>query len=144
SSFARCLVEVNSEADLVDVVTIGIPSLTRDGNKKKRKGKSKSNNGGRFVGPLVKQNVRYEPKATTSKPKQGATNVVNASKLSCMLKSTGTSSKKDNITISNSYSALENEEEEDKEHVKNVYDESANLFLNSKISESSSFMAAAG
>nr|GEW95238.1 hypothetical protein [Tanacetum cinerariifolium] len=31
SSFARCLIEVNSEADLVDVVTIGIPSLTRDG-----------------------------------------------------------------------------------------------------------------
>ncbi|GJV75461.1 zinc knuckle CX2CX4HX4C containing protein [Tanacetum coccineum] len=27
-SFARCLIEVNSEADLVDVVTIGIPSLT--------------------------------------------------------------------------------------------------------------------
>ncbi|GKE38390.1 zinc knuckle CX2CX4HX4C containing protein, partial [Tanacetum coccineum] len=31
SSFARCLIKVNSEADLVDVVTIGIPSLTRDG-----------------------------------------------------------------------------------------------------------------
>ncbi|GJR42435.1 zinc knuckle CX2CX4HX4C containing protein [Tanacetum coccineum] len=31
SSFARCLVEVNSEADLVDVVTISIPSLMRDG-----------------------------------------------------------------------------------------------------------------
>ncbi|GKD27769.1 hypothetical protein Tco_1233983 [Tanacetum coccineum] len=28
SSFARCLIKVNSEADLVDVVTIGIPSLT--------------------------------------------------------------------------------------------------------------------
>ncbi|GJX10308.1 hypothetical protein Tco_0642423 [Tanacetum coccineum] len=28
SSFARCLIEVNSEADLVDVVTIGIPSLS--------------------------------------------------------------------------------------------------------------------
>ncbi|GJY08879.1 hypothetical protein Tco_0377064, partial [Tanacetum coccineum] len=27
SSFARCLIEVSSEADLVDVVTIGIPSL---------------------------------------------------------------------------------------------------------------------
>ncbi|GJY34470.1 zinc knuckle CX2CX4HX4C containing protein [Tanacetum coccineum] len=31
SSFARCLIEVNSEADLMDVVTIGIPSLTGDG-----------------------------------------------------------------------------------------------------------------
>ncbi|GKB59950.1 hypothetical protein Tco_0916136 [Tanacetum coccineum] len=30
SSFARCLIEVNSEADLVDVDTIGIPSLTKD------------------------------------------------------------------------------------------------------------------
>ncbi|GKB73282.1 retrotransposon protein, putative, ty1-copia subclass [Tanacetum coccineum] len=28
SSFARCLIEVNSEADLMDVVTIGIPSLS--------------------------------------------------------------------------------------------------------------------
>nr|GFB50445.1 zinc knuckle CX2CX4HX4C [Tanacetum cinerariifolium] len=30
SSFARCLIEVNSEADLVDVVTSGIPSLIED------------------------------------------------------------------------------------------------------------------
>nr|GEV03539.1 hypothetical protein [Tanacetum cinerariifolium] len=138
SSFARCLVEVNSEADLVDVVTVGIPSLTGMVSPKKqsvlsmnggnpcvifirylvmfvtialRKGKSKSNNGGQFFGPFVKQNVTYEPKATTSKPKKGATNVGNASKLSSMLKSTGTSSKKDNITMLNSYSALENEEE---------------------------------
>nr|GFC23591.1 zinc knuckle CX2CX4HX4C [Tanacetum cinerariifolium] len=28
SIFARCLIEVNSEADLVDVVIIGVPSLT--------------------------------------------------------------------------------------------------------------------
>ncbi|GJY99640.1 zinc knuckle CX2CX4HX4C containing protein, partial [Tanacetum coccineum] len=129
SSFARCLIEVNSEADLVDVVTIGIPSLSEDdftketirveyewrpprcdtckifghvhdycpkkvvsppivatsnvvtpnvektndgfqtvGKKKKRKGKSKSTNGGQFTGPSVKHNVRYEPKATTSAP----------------------------------------------------------------------------
>ncbi|GKD19124.1 zinc knuckle CX2CX4HX4C containing protein [Tanacetum coccineum] len=31
SSFARCLIKVNSEADLVDVVTIGVPSLYVDG-----------------------------------------------------------------------------------------------------------------
>nr|GFA25440.1 zinc knuckle CX2CX4HX4C [Tanacetum cinerariifolium] len=31
SSFARCLIEVNSEAGLVDVVTVGIPSLTGEG-----------------------------------------------------------------------------------------------------------------
>nr|GEY71842.1 zinc knuckle CX2CX4HX4C [Tanacetum cinerariifolium] len=42
---------------------------------KKRKGKSKSTNGGQFVGPSVKQNVRYEPKAATIVPKKGATNV---------------------------------------------------------------------
>ncbi|GKD33559.1 zinc knuckle CX2CX4HX4C containing protein, partial [Tanacetum coccineum] len=30
SSFARCLIEVNSKADLVDVITIGIPSLSED------------------------------------------------------------------------------------------------------------------
>ncbi|GJU69567.1 zinc knuckle CX2CX4HX4C containing protein [Tanacetum coccineum] len=30
SSFAQCLIEVNSEVDLVDVVTIGIPSLSKD------------------------------------------------------------------------------------------------------------------
>ncbi|GKC03952.1 zinc knuckle CX2CX4HX4C containing protein [Tanacetum coccineum] len=89
--------------------------LTRIPIGKKRKGKSKSTNGGQFVGPLVKQIVMYEPKATTSEPKKGATNV-----------------------------ALENEEEEDEEHVENVYDESANLFTNSKTGESSSFMAAAG
>ncbi|GKE87805.1 zinc knuckle CX2CX4HX4C containing protein, partial [Tanacetum coccineum] len=31
SSFAWCLIKVNSKADLIDVVTIGIPSLTKDG-----------------------------------------------------------------------------------------------------------------
>ncbi|GJT43511.1 zinc knuckle CX2CX4HX4C containing protein [Tanacetum coccineum] len=114
--------EVNSEADLVDVVTIGIPYLSEDeftketirveyewrpprcdtckifghvhdycpkkvvsppivstfnvvtpnaektndgfqtvGKTKKRKGKSKSTNGGQFTGPSVKHNVRYDP-----------------------------------------------------------------------------------
>nr|GEY72618.1 zinc knuckle CX2CX4HX4C [Tanacetum cinerariifolium] len=114
------------------------------GKKKKRKGKSKSTNGGQFFGPLVKQNLRYEPKATASEPKKGATNVGNASKSSSMLKSTGTSSKNGNINTSNSYLALEIEKGEGEEHVKNVYDELANLFPNSKTGESSSFMAAAG
>ncbi|GKE16226.1 hypothetical protein Tco_1423803 [Tanacetum coccineum] len=45
------------------------------GKKKKRKGKSKSTNGGQFASPSVKPNVRYEPKATTSAPKKGATHV---------------------------------------------------------------------
>ncbi|GJT56216.1 zinc knuckle CX2CX4HX4C containing protein [Tanacetum coccineum] len=131
-----------------NVVTLTVEQtndgLQTVGKKKKRKGKSKSTNGGQFVGPLVKQNLRYEPKATTSELKKGATNVCNASKSSSMLKSTGTSSKNGNINTSNSYSALEIEEGEDEEHVENVYDESANLFPNSKTGESSSFTAVAG
>nr|GEU73845.1 hypothetical protein [Tanacetum cinerariifolium] len=125
SSFARCLIEVNSEADLVDVVTIGgespivttsnvvTPTVekTNDGfhtvgKKKKRKGKSKSTNGGHFT--------------------------------------TGYSSKKDNLPMSNSFSALNDEEEDDKEDVQNVYDESANLLQNTKAGGSLSFTATVG
>ncbi|GKD43307.1 zinc knuckle CX2CX4HX4C containing protein [Tanacetum coccineum] len=168
SSFVRCLIEVNSEADLVDVVTIGISSLTGDGftketicveyewrpprcdlckifghvhdNCPKEVASPPIVTTSNVVTPTVEktndgfqtQNVRYEPKATTSEPKKGATTMGNASKSSSMLTSAGTSSKKGNITTSNSYFALENEEEEDEEHVENVYDESANLFPNSK------------
>ncbi|GKE76423.1 hypothetical protein Tco_1542543 [Tanacetum coccineum] len=171
SSFARCLIKVNPEAGLVDVVTIGIPSLSENdftketirveyewrpprcdtykifchvhdycpkkvasppiiaasnvvtpnaektndgfqtvGKTKKRKGKSKSTINGQFTGPSVKHNT------------------------------TDNSSKKDNLSMSNSFSAL-NEEEED---VENVYDESANLIQNTKAGGSSSFTAAAG
>ncbi|GKC27542.1 hypothetical protein Tco_1034836, partial [Tanacetum coccineum] len=90
------------------------------GKKKKRKGKSKSTNGGEFAGPSVKQNVRYETKTTV------------------------TSFMNDNIITSNSYSALNAEEEDEEEYVENVYDESANLFPNTKTGESSSFPVAAG
>ncbi|GJW39969.1 zinc knuckle CX2CX4HX4C containing protein [Tanacetum coccineum] len=202
SSFSRCLIEVNSEVDLVDVFTIGFPSLSKDdftketirveyewrpprcdtckifghvhdycpkkvvsppivatsnvvtpnaektndgfqtvGKKKKRKGKSKSTNGGQFTGPSVKHNVRYEPKATTSAPKKGTTYVGYTSQSTPMLKTTGNSSKKDNLSMSNSFSALNEEDEED---VENVYDESANLIQNTKAGGSSSFTAAAG
>ncbi|GJW92294.1 hypothetical protein Tco_0169847 [Tanacetum coccineum] len=41
--------------------------------------------------------------------------------------------------MSNSFSALNEEEEEDEEDVKNVYDESANLIQNTKAGGSSSF-----
>ncbi|GKA78451.1 hypothetical protein Tco_0784988 [Tanacetum coccineum] len=182
SSFAWCLIEVNSEADLMDVVTIGIPSLSGDGftketirveyewrqprcdickifchvhdycpkkvtsplivttsnvttptvektndgfqtvgKKKKRKGKSKPSNGGQITGPLVKHNVRYEPKATTTAPKKGATYVGNTSQSSSMLKTT-----------------------DDEEDVENVHDESANLIHNTNAGGSSSFTAAVG
>ncbi|GJQ98443.1 hypothetical protein Tco_0009582 [Tanacetum coccineum] len=76
---------------------------------------------------MLKQTIRYEPKATPSEPKKGATNVINPSKLSSMLKTTDTSPKKDNFPMSNSFSYL-NDEEDDDEEVENVYDESANLF----------------
>ncbi|GJR67900.1 hypothetical protein Tco_0013965 [Tanacetum coccineum] len=109
---------------------------------KKRKGKSNSINGGQLAGPSVKQPFRYEPTTTTGAPKKGAINVGNASKSSSMLKTAGTSSKKDNITMSNSYSALNDEEEDEEEDVENVYDESANLFLKTKIGGSSSSTAA--
>ncbi|GJV36437.1 hypothetical protein Tco_1408914 [Tanacetum coccineum] len=139
SSFARCLIEVNSEAVRGVCYHIGIPSLsagcllpnppivatsnvvtpnaekTNDGfqtvgKKKKRKGKSKSTNDGQFTGLLVKHNVRYELKATTSAPMK-------------------------DIML---------EEEDDEKEVENVYDESANLIHNIKAGGSSSFTAAAG
>ncbi|GJX90546.1 hypothetical protein Tco_0343872 [Tanacetum coccineum] len=109
------------------------------GKKKKRKGKSKSTNGGQFAGPSVKQSLRYEPKASTNVPKKVVTNVSNASKSSSMLKTAGTSSKKDNITTSNSYSVLYEEEDDEEENIENVYDESASLFINTKAGGSSSF-----
>ncbi|GKD88817.1 hypothetical protein Tco_1364324, partial [Tanacetum coccineum] len=121
--FARCLIEVNSEVDLVDVVTIGIPSLTRvDFIKETIHVVSPSivatsnvvtPTVGQFAGPSIKPNT------------------------------TGCSSKNDNIITSNSYSAL-NEEEDEEEDNENVYDETANLFLNTKTSESSSFTAVVG
>nr|GEW68023.1 zinc knuckle CX2CX4HX4C [Tanacetum cinerariifolium] len=204
SSFAWCLIKVNSEADLVDVVTIGIPSLTGEYftketirvdyewrpprcdvckifghvhdqcpkkvvspsivatstivtptvelsnngfqmvGKKKKKGKPKSTNGSQFVRSSVKHNVKYKPKAATSQPKKIATTVGNTSKLSSKSKSYGTSSKQGNVTTSNSYSALENDENEDEEHVEIFYDESANLFPKSRVGERSSFTTGAG
>ncbi|GJX00859.1 hypothetical protein Tco_0184772 [Tanacetum coccineum] len=87
-------------------------------------------------------NQRYEPKATTNAPKKGATNVGNASKSSSMLKSSVTSTKKGNITMSNSYSALNDESDED---VENVYNESDNLFQSTRIiGSSSTFTAGVG
>ncbi|GKB01160.1 zinc knuckle CX2CX4HX4C containing protein [Tanacetum coccineum] len=47
---------------------------------KDKKSKFKSTNGGQFGGHSVKQNIRYEPKATANVQNKGATNVGNASK----------------------------------------------------------------
>ncbi|GJW66027.1 hypothetical protein Tco_0117911 [Tanacetum coccineum] len=86
----------------------------------------------------------YEPKATTSAPINGTTYVGYTSQSTPMLKTTGNSSKKDNLSMSNSFSALNEEEEDEEEEVENVYDESANLIQNTKAGGSSSFMTAAG
>ncbi|GKD50630.1 hypothetical protein Tco_1279606 [Tanacetum coccineum] len=56
------------------------------GKKNKRKGKSKSTNGGQFTGHSVKQIVGCEPKTTSSSPNKGTTNVSNPSTSSSMLK----------------------------------------------------------
>ncbi|GJU62942.1 zinc knuckle CX2CX4HX4C containing protein [Tanacetum coccineum] len=134
--------------NVVNTCTIPTPSVekTNDGfqtvgKKKKKKAKSKSNNGGQFVGPSTKQNVRYEPKASTSAPKKVVTNVGNASNSSSLLKNTVNSPNQDNITSSNSFAALNEDVEE--EEVENVFDEMANLF-NSKSGGRSSFTAAVG
>ncbi|GJV22645.1 zinc knuckle CX2CX4HX4C containing protein [Tanacetum coccineum] len=89
----------------------------------------------------------YEPKASTSIPKKGATNLGNASKSLSMLKNqplkaTIPSTKEGNSTMSNSYAALDDESDED---VENVYDESANLLHSLKIGGSlSTFTVVAG
>ncbi|GJS53247.1 zinc knuckle CX2CX4HX4C containing protein [Tanacetum coccineum] len=144
SLIAMSLIEVNSKADLVDAVTIGIPSLIGDG--------------------FTKETIRVEykwrppkcdlcmifghvhdhfPKKVVSPPIITTSNVVTpvVEKTNDGFQTTaGTSSKKDNITMSNSYSAF-NDEEEDEE---NMYDESANLFPKTKTSGSSYFTAAIG
>ena len=59
-----------------------------------------------------------------------------------MLKSTGSTSKEGNITTSNSYAALVNDEDEDGEHVANLNEESDDL--NPNTGESPSFTVGAG
>lgn len=122
--------------------------LDKDGfqmaGKNKKKGKTKSTNGNRFVDPSVKQNVKYVPKAAKSEPKKGNTSLGKASNSSSMLKSTGTTSKEGDITTSNPYAALVIDEEVDEDLVENVHNESANLFNNPHTSETSSFTVAAG
>ncbi|GJZ76991.1 hypothetical protein Tco_0641663 [Tanacetum coccineum] len=148
SSFARCLIEINANDVLKESLTMGVPLIddptqcpkkvsfpptvvtptvgtptiekTNDGfqtvgKKKKKKGKTKSTNGGQFGGHSVIQTVRYETKATTSV--------------------TVASNKEGNITMSNSYAALDDEREKD---IENVYDESANLLHGTQTGESSS------
>nr|GEX84641.1 zinc knuckle CX2CX4HX4C [Tanacetum cinerariifolium] len=156
-SISRKVVEkVNSDSDFVEVVTIGVPLLTGNDFTKETirveyEWKPPRCDLCKIFGHVHDQclkKVASPPIVTTSnvvtliieKTNDGATNEGNSSKSSVTLKTMGTSSKIDNIITSNSYSAL-NVEEED---VKNVYDESVNLFQNSKTSGSSSFTVAVG
>ncbi|GJV76071.1 hypothetical protein Tco_1507655 [Tanacetum coccineum] len=88
------------EADLVDVITIGIPFLSEYG----------------FTKETIRVEYEWRP------PR-------------CDIY---------NLSMSNSFSALYDEEEDDEEDVENVHDESANLIQNTKAGGSSSFTAAAG
>ncbi|GKC23077.1 hypothetical protein Tco_1025227 [Tanacetum coccineum] len=138
------------KVSITPIVDTPIVEKTNDGfqtvRKKKKNGKSKSNNGVQFGGQSVKQIVRYEPKATANVPNKGATNRGNASKSSSMLKNQPRviipPTKECNIAMSNSYAVLDDESEED---VENVYNESVNLLNSTKTGENSStFMVAAG
>nr|GEY53976.1 hypothetical protein [Tanacetum cinerariifolium] len=134
-------------SNVVNTSTVVNPTIENDGfqavdKKKKKKGKPKTSNSGEFIGPSIHQNLRYEPKASTSTPMK-VDNVGNASISSSLLKNKVTSSHQDNITSSNSISALNVEDEEEEEEVGNVYDETANLF-NTKTGGRSSFMADVG
>ncbi|GJU81814.1 zinc knuckle CX2CX4HX4C containing protein [Tanacetum coccineum] len=163
SSFAGCLIEINANDVLKESLTMGVPIIddpgftietvsieyewkpprcdlcrifghdqaqcpkkvsvpptvvtptvekTNDGfqtvgKKKKKKGKSKPTNGGQFGG----QSLKNQPHVIVASTKEG------------------------NITMSNSYAALDDESDED---VENVYDESANLLHSTQTGESSS------
>ncbi|GJY29705.1 zinc knuckle CX2CX4HX4C containing protein [Tanacetum coccineum] len=171
SSFARCIIKVNSEVDLVDVVTTGILSLTGDGFTKEtirveyewRPPRCDICKIFGHVHDQCPKKVVSPPIVTTSnvatptveKKNEGFQMVGKKKKMNGKSKSTnggqfvgpsttGTSFKNDNIITSNSYSALNDEEEDDEEYVENVYDESANLFPNTKSGGSSSFTTTAG
>nr|GEV38804.1 hypothetical protein [Tanacetum cinerariifolium] len=134
-SIPRKVVETVSIPPIVDTLIV---EKTNDGFQMvgKKKGKSKSTNGDQFGGHSFKQNVRYEPKATVNVPKKRAT------KKNLPLKASVPPTKEGNITVSNSNAALD---DESKEEVENVYDESANLLNSMKAGQSSStFIVAAG
>nr|GEW22733.1 hypothetical protein [Tanacetum cinerariifolium] len=132
SSFARCLIQVNSEVDLVDdqfLKKVVCPPIVSTSNT---------------VTPTVEKSNDCFQTVAKNVPNKGATNMGNASNSSSVLKNTSNFSNNDNITSSNSFSALNVKEEEEEEVVENVYDETAKLCLNIKTGGGSSFMAAIG
>nr|GEX96367.1 zinc knuckle CX2CX4HX4C [Tanacetum cinerariifolium] len=140
SSIARCLIKVNSETNLVDVVTISIPSLTGDG----------------FTKETI--HVEYEwrpprcdickifghvhdhcPKKVASPPIVATSNVVTpiVEKPNDGFQTMGKRNKKGKSKSTNS--------DESNKDVEDIYDESDNLFQSTKTGESSStFTTAAG
>ncbi|GKC00330.1 zinc knuckle CX2CX4HX4C containing protein [Tanacetum coccineum] len=141
SSFARCLIEVNSEADLVDVVTIGIPSLSEDDFTKETIRVEYEWRPPRCDTCKIFGHVHdYCPKKVVSPPIVATSNVVtpNVEKTNDGFQTVGKTKKRKGKSKST------NGEEEDEEDVENVYDESANLIQNTKAGGSSSFTAAAG
>ncbi|GKD37768.1 zinc knuckle CX2CX4HX4C containing protein [Tanacetum coccineum] len=148
SSFPRCSIEVNSEADLVEVVTIGIPSISEDDFTKETIRVEYKWRPHRCDTCKIFGHVHdYCPKKVVTPPIVATSNVVTLMLRRLMIVSkrwtTGNSSKKDNLSMSNSFSALNEEEEDDEEDVENVYDESANLFQNTEAGGSLSFTTAA-
>ncbi|GJU81813.1 hypothetical protein Tco_1284178, partial [Tanacetum coccineum] len=93
----------------------------------------KTNDGFQTVGKKKKKKGDYK------RAKKGVTNPGNTSTSSSKLKNQPhvivASTKEGNITMSNSYAALDDESDED---VENVYDESANLLHSTQTGESSS------
>nr|GFC35390.1 zinc knuckle CX2CX4HX4C [Tanacetum cinerariifolium] len=161
SSFAWCLIKVNSEADFVEVVTIGVPLLTRDDFTKeticvkyewrphrcdicKIFGHVHEQCLKKVVTPLIvsTSNVvtTIVEKANDGFQMMGKKKKRNVNK-SLLMVNTGNSSNIDNITSSNSFFALNIEKEDEEEGVENVYEETTNL---SKIGRGSSFTAVAG
>ncbi|GKB73749.1 gag-pol polyprotein [Tanacetum coccineum] len=139
SSFARYLIKVNSEADLVDAVTIGIPSLTGDGFTKETirveyKWRPPRCDVCKIFGHVYDHcPQKVKKKKSESKSTNGGQFFGPSVKQNVRYKpKSTTSAPKKGAT----------NEEDEEEHVENVYDESANLFPNTKTSRSSSFMAA--
>ncbi|GJX16025.1 zinc knuckle CX2CX4HX4C containing protein [Tanacetum coccineum] len=140
SSFARCLIEINTDDVLKDSLTLGVPIIKESG----------------FTIETI--NIEYEwkpPRCYLCKifghvydhwPKKVLIPLI-VKKTNDRFRMVGKKKKKDKskstnggiITMSNSYAALD----ESKEKVENVYDESPNLFISTKIGESSSTLTVA-
>ncbi|GKE14012.1 hypothetical protein Tco_1421589 [Tanacetum coccineum] len=122
---------VNSEADLVDVVTIGIPSLTGDGFTKETICVEYEWRPPRCdICKIFGHVHEHCPKNVASTPIVTTSNVVTPN------------IEKTNDGFQMVSKRKKRKEEDDEEDVENVYDELGNLF--SKTGESSPFMAAAG